>query len=209
MLLVELMLHDQSSTISASAAAPGGAGAATAAASSGDPLPVGAVSLVPAAEGHADLSSSSGTEFVAFAGSAVHPAPAEVAVELGKVRAALLKCQESISNCETKIGSIERQTSALNLRLEAVDISDVERDELESRLAKLDSKETLVLQLQSKLQDEKVLLREEEIMFLRQRDAPVAQSGASANRIRGKDAAATHAAGSSKPSTKIPRVLNF
>jgi hypothetical protein len=250
MLLVELVLHHQSSVLATSAAALGGAGAATAAASSGDPLPVGAASSVPAAVS-ASTSSPSSNESVAFAGTTVD-------LSTDEVRIALLASRDSISKNNTKIDSVDTEISAVGVQLAAVGISDAERDELKSQLAQLRSRETLLLRIQLQLvENENMLRRQQEALrtagslsqynsttlpwllqplqcqislnllcgmstvcfqlfevsgksahaetpdieskiLSRQQDALIAQSGASANRIRGKDAAATHAAGSSR-----------
>ncbi len=164
------MLHHQSSTVATSAGV--GAGAAATAASSADPHPAGAVSFVPAAV-PAGLTSSSGTQLAVSAGSAVQSA----ADMVDEVRIALRDCKESIKKCGTKIDGIETEISTFKIRLAALGVSDdAERDELksclatlESNLAKLDSNQTLMRQLQLKLQDEKVIL-------LRQQEALSAQS---------------------------------
>ena len=172
LLLVELVLHHQSSTVATSAAAFGGAGAATAAASSGDPLPVGAVSFVPAAV-PAGLTSSSGTQLAVSAGSAVQSAADTVADPLDEVRIALRDCKESIKKCVAKIDGIETEISTFEIRLAALGVSDdAERDELKSGLAQLESKETLMRQLQLKLQEKKnILLRQQEALSAQSRES--------------------------------------
>jgi hypothetical protein len=179
MLLVELVLHHQSSALATSAAAPGGAGAATAAASSGDPLPVGAVSLAPAAEVHANTSSSSGTELAASI-AAAKSALILVAAQFTDVHNDAVACQKSIDSIDSQISTIKAHLSKLGTNSESV----AERNELISAIAKLESDKTelrsqklLLLQIQNKLQDEKVRLREEEAILHRQQEALPAQSG--------------------------------